>query len=66
MISYSSRIYFLCTTTPSVFFCQGGHNDICTILAVKKFGSLEGAPGPPRPHSPPPPRPLVAIKSGIT
>ena len=19
-----------------VFFCQGGHNDICTILAVKK------------------------------
>ena len=51
MISYSSRIGFLCTTTPSVFFCQGGRNDICTILAVKKFGSSGGT----CPSTPPPP-----------
>ena len=56
MISYISRICFLCTTTPSVFFCQGGHNDICTILAVKKFGSSPGVGS-----CPPSPPPLIWI-----
>ena len=55
MISYSSRICFFCKIIPSVFFCQEGHNYICTILAVKKFESSGG-------HlHPPPPLPLPTL-----
>ena len=44
--SFFSNHYKVCTTMPSVFFCQEGRKDIyiyiCTILVVKIFGSSLG------------------------
>ena len=65
MISYSSRICFFCKIIPSVFFCQEGHNDICTILAVKKFESSGGHLPPTPPSTPTYIRPMFSLHQAV-